>query len=232
MVLRSRLAHHSDWEDISRISRESGYMDYIGRIGPSYLDWGTVIVSEDEGMNGFLKVEFLPDGSGWLSGIRVDYRHRREGIATFLTREAVKYAADSGVSTLRMLIHEENVPSLKLAESCGFRRFMEFLFYEGAVDKSQFKETGTENGEYLFYVWKLMKAHGNRDQKGTMLSDGKNRIFLSSNDRNSFFHVMDGSFLAAGEGEDTIIVQRGKGVVEGAREMEDFDVGIVYEGNF
>ena len=65
------IATGADWPKISEISGRSRYEDYINRIGPSYLDNGQVLVWKDEtDIRGFLKLEYLPDTSAWLSGLR------------------------------------------------------------------------------------------------------------------------------------------------------------------
>ena len=61
-------ATSADWPKISEISGRSGYEDYINRIGPAYLESGQVILWKDEmDIRGFLKLEYLPDNSAWLS---------------------------------------------------------------------------------------------------------------------------------------------------------------------
>ena len=56
-----RLAGEADWRHISRISKASGYADYINEIGPAYMSDGTILVCDIDTPCGFLKIEMLPD---------------------------------------------------------------------------------------------------------------------------------------------------------------------------
>ena len=74
-----RLATHDDWNSISDISARSGYVDYINRIGPSFIDSGDVILFENPNIQAFAKLEYLKDNTAWFSGLRVDPEYWRKG---------------------------------------------------------------------------------------------------------------------------------------------------------
>lgn len=54
--------------------------------------------------------------------IYVDSNHKRKGVGEKLLTALVQQAEAKGFWSLQAVIFEENVPSLKLHEKCGFRR--------------------------------------------------------------------------------------------------------------
>lgn len=228
MALHTRFAGKDDWDGISRISRESGYMDYIGRMGPSYLDWGKVMVAEDGNMLGFIKVEDLPDRSAWLSGIRVDVNRRREGIGMYLTDGIMKYSMQNGLKTFRMAIHNDNTASVKLAEKLGFSRILDLEFYEGTIDISGLAEVKEASPGYLFYGWKVMDGNSAVQLPGKILSGKSGNVFYSNRDNRITYHVRHGNFDGT-DGEGVIAVARGNGNVSGIGRMEGFDEASIFE---
>lgn len=229
MSLHSRMAKSNDWDFISRISRESGYIDYIGRLGISYLDWGKVMVAEDDHILGFLKIEEMPDRSGWLSGMRVDINHRREGIGQYITEEVIKYARASGMESLRLLVQDENTASIALAEKCSFQRMMGLSFYEGSIDLSGFVESKISEPSTLFSVWKVFRYSTGNTLPGSYLTRGSDRVFVSSNKSNRFIHVLSGGHLEGVPGDGIVVTERSLETVSGLKRVEDFGTGLVYE---
>lgn len=233
MAFSARKAGSDDWEDIRRISEISGYFDYIGRMGKSYLDWGTVIVAVDgDSILGFLKIEELQDRSAWLSGLRVDPARRREGIAGFLTGAAVGQAKENGLSCARMLIHSENEPSLKLAQSCGFKNILEYEFYSGIIDTEGYVRSGDHVSEPVFSAWKIMIPDGTLYPPAELLSSDGNRIVVSNTERNTFYHILSGDRFTFTDGEGIVLARRGFIQIKELEKLDDFDVGIVFEKKF
>ncbi len=147
------IATGADWPKISEISGRSGYEDYINRIGPSYLDNGQVFVWKDgTEIRGFLKLEYLPDNSAWLSGLRVDPDFRRMSIGSELTSAAIEYAANSGKEYVRMLIHDGNVKSSGLALKLGFSAVSRFAFFEGIPAGESMNDEMISSGEEIQYL--------------------------------------------------------------------------------
>lgn len=230
MAFSTREARSDDWEDIRRISGISGYFDYIGRMGPSYLDWGTVIVAISDGnILGFLKIEEMQDRSAWLSGLRVDPSRRREGIGKFLTDAAVNQAGKTGLERARMLIHSGNAPSLKLAETCGFHEIKEYDFYSGSVDMTGYVKSNEPVSEAVFVVWKVMIPNGTVNPPAELLSLNGNRIVVSSTDQNRFYHILSGDKFTVTAGDGIVLAEKGTMKIEGLKKLEDFDTGLVFE---
>lgn len=153
-----RLASEEDWPMISRVSRRSGYEDYINHVGPEYLKDGRVMVYEDTEIRGFLKMEYLPDESAWLGGLRVDPDSWRKGIGSSLTLSAIEQAQSEGRKTVRLLIYEDNVRSLNLAEKQGFERIASYDFYDGLPEVTGFSRTETKASGLVNVGWKFMIA--------------------------------------------------------------------------
>ena len=150
-----RTATLSDWDHISNISKISGYIDYISKIGPSYINDGTVIVGEDTGtITGFLKIEELIDNTSWLGGLRVHPDFRRKGIAMQLTREAVNMGKVRGHTATRILISTDNVASIELSKKSGFKIISEQLFFSGFPDVRNGKIVSPVNDKLINYGWK------------------------------------------------------------------------------
>ncbi len=150
-----RTATLSDWDLISNISKISGYIDYISKIGPSYINDGTVIVGEETGtITGFLKIEELIDNTSWLGGLRVHPDFRRKGIAMQLTREAVNMGKVRGHTATRILISTDNVASIELSKKSGFKIISEQLFFSGFPDVKNGKYVSPVNDKLINYGWK------------------------------------------------------------------------------
>lgn len=131
MVIRP--AQPDDWPTISHISRRSGYHDYINSMGPSFLSDGNVIVFQSgQRVSGFIKINQLPDGSAWLSGLRVDRDYWRLSIGSSLTEAALRMAEEMGLKYVRMIIQNNNQKSWGLATKLGFRPVDEFVFFNGS----------------------------------------------------------------------------------------------------
>ncbi|MCL5799697.1 MAG: GNAT family N-acetyltransferase [Candidatus Thermoplasmatota archaeon] len=136
-----RKATAEDWGSISRISSIAMYDDYINKIGPSYLKAGDTYVLEKGNLLGFLKIQYMPDGSLYLSGLRVDPAARRKGVGEALTRYATSLGSDSGKNGARVLIQPENNASLSLSRKLGFSPIEFFHFFQGEIDLSGFSES-------------------------------------------------------------------------------------------
>ncbi len=136
-----RKATEKDWAAISRISSIAMYDDYINEIGPGYLKIGDTFVLEKGNLLGFLKIQYMPDGFLYVSGLRVDPTARRQGIGENLTRYAISLAFDSGKKGARVLIHPENHASLSLSRKLGFYPIESFHFFLGEIDFSGFSES-------------------------------------------------------------------------------------------
>lgn len=135
-----RSARRSDWPDVSSISaevsREGVIGDYINDIGEKYMDLGNVYVAETDHIIGFQHIQDVPDGSIYLSGLRILKEYRRRGIAGGMIETVNREWAERGKKYARALVEVDNAPSLALMSELGFRRVADLNLYHGTVDLS------------------------------------------------------------------------------------------------
>lgn len=177
-----RRATSDDWPSISNISRRSGYEDYINRVGNAYLDHGEVLVYDEGRIKGFAKVEYLPDGSVWFSGLRVDPEYWRSGIGLKITEASLEMAKKRDCPYARLLVYDDNMRSLNLVEKIGFNQVEKYTFLHGLPDLSTFlqEDSAIENG-MINIGWKFVDASKVPSIKGTRYSRDKWEI-LETND--------------------------------------------------
>lgn len=152
-----RIAINEDWPSISDISRRSGYEDYINRIGKSYLDNGEVYVYDDGGIQGFAKLNYLPDNAAWSGGLRVDPNHWRKGIGSVITKSLLEIAGKKGCDVFRVLIFTDNFRSIRLTEKLGGRITGEYNFFSGIPDLGEFESHMGEVAGYVNSSWEFTK---------------------------------------------------------------------------
>lgn len=173
-----RQATEGDWPAISNISTKSGYIDYINNVGPSYLREGEVFVFEDPDIQGFTKIEYMPDNSAWFSGLRVDPDHWRSGIGQKLTDFSLKRVADLKCSVVRMLVFGDNIRSLKLVDKMGFTKIREYNFYYGIPDVKAFDKSTIRSDGLVNFGWEFAHSDGS-----FTLYRGMGWELLSTNER-------------------------------------------------
>jgi GNAT superfamily N-acetyltransferase len=99
--------------------------DYIPQVWDRWLaePGGKLLVAVLEGQPVALDhVVILSREEAWLEGMRVDPAHRREGLATLLSRRGVREAKQFGASVVRFATSSLNKPIHTLAGRLGFSR--------------------------------------------------------------------------------------------------------------
>lgn len=227
MIVREANSH--DWPAISDISRRSGYNDYINRWGESYLDSGTVIIAEEDTPVGFSKVERLPDNSSWLSGLRVDPDHWRNGIGRLLTVKGIELARSSGSYAARMIVEDDNVRSRSLSEKLGFHNAAEYRFFSGGIDLHGYSLEDANVNDLLSIGWRFMDAGRSDEIPGKFYRKGGNLVFV--NDQKTSFQVLSAGEDLIREGEGMTVCRENvyNSAFASLQIMEDFPAGILYE---
>ncbi|MGC8515516.1 MAG: GNAT family N-acetyltransferase [Thermoplasmata archaeon] len=224
-----RLASHADWKDISRISKASGYADYINEMGPPYMNDGTILVCDIDVLCGFLKIEMLPDSSAWLSGIRVDPEHWRMGIGETLTNAALLFAISRGASYARMLIHSENQKSVSLALKSGFTWVSRFLFFDGRPDISGMLESDRQYDALVNVGWRFANHARLGIKTGTLLAGQGLSVFVY-HDHDETFHLLEISKEVSLLPEGITCVPEALGsFIKKGKKLEGFEEASVYE---
>ncbi len=138
-----RKANPDDWDEISRISAEVSeeglISDYISGIGKKYLTIGETFLIETGGkVVGYHNVQDVPDGSIYLSGLRISKPHRKKGLAIWLIRQTISSCIAMGKSVARAYIEPENLASRGLFEKAGFIKSRLVHLYFGSIDTGEF----------------------------------------------------------------------------------------------
>ena len=226
-------ATSADWPKISEISGRSGYEDYINRIGPAYLESGQVILWKDEmDIRGFLKLEYLPDNSAWLSGLRVDPDFRRMSIGSELTIAAIESARSTGKRCVRMLIHDGNAKSSGLALKLGFSAVSRFAFFSGIPVGESMKDKMISLGEgvqYLNLGWVFIRYSYVDSVPARYIRYGRDGIAITVSGHDYQIIVPDEHVSLSGEGFTCMEVHgRIPDYLEGLLDR-DFDYASVFQ---
>ncbi len=114
-------------EAIREVSNACFEHDYILDMLEAFLGSGKVLVArEDDEPAGFVKVERAPDGSSWLSALRVVPSLRRRGIGERLCRACEDTARREGSGAIRLWTSRNNTGAVGLFEGLSYRRVGSF----------------------------------------------------------------------------------------------------------
>jgi len=111
--------------------------DYIERVLDDWLtrDDGALAVAAIDGRAvGCAHVRLLSPHEAFVAGMRVHPAHRRSGLSVALTDYCLRYAADHGRSTARVIIGWNNAAALGAIARAGFRRVASMTLWERAVE--------------------------------------------------------------------------------------------------
>jgi len=111
--------------------------DYIERVIDDWLtreDGALAVAAIDARAVACAHVRLLSPHEAFVAGMRVDPAHRRAGLALGLTDYCLRYAADHGRSTARVIIGWNNAAALGAIARAGFRRVSSMTLWERAVE--------------------------------------------------------------------------------------------------
>lgn len=140
---RIRTARQDDWDKISQISGEVSHeglvADYITNIGPKYLRIGiTYVIDSVDGIVGYHNIQEVPDGSVYLSGMRISGQYRKIGLASWLINETLETYVRKGKRKARAYIEPDNIASRFLFEKSGFIKKVKVHLYFGSMETERF----------------------------------------------------------------------------------------------
>lgn len=228
MIIRE--ASKDDWEAVSRISRRSGYEDYINNHwGPSYLEDGKVILAVEDEPVGFGRVDMLPDKSAWLSGLRVDPDHWRKGIGTMITRNQIEEARKMGAYSARMLVEEGNSRSRKLCEGLGFPKAGIYLYFSQMIDLHDYTETSPADVPYVSVRWRFVRPGRADVLDGKFFTNGKNTVFMNNDENACFVAQASEKIEPGGEGMTVWPKEIFQQPLCYLQAMESFPSAVLYE---
>ena len=112
----------ADRAQVDRLLARAVPDDYLLSMLDRWLAAGGVMGGFDgDELVAIQRLDDLGEGEGWIGAIRVAPERRREGWGRRLTQWAIDVARGMGMSTVRLVIEDDNVASRALAKSNGFR---------------------------------------------------------------------------------------------------------------
>jgi RimJ/RimL family protein N-acetyltransferase len=132
LILRD--AQPGDRKSVLEFCRNTwpGYGDFIPRVWSEWIraHRGRFIVAELAGTPvGIAKITDFGNGRFWLEGLRVDPRHRGEGIADAINREVVHTLGHFRPSKVRFCTGLTNRASRYIGQKYGFEIVTRFRYY-------------------------------------------------------------------------------------------------------
>lgn len=112
-----------------------GGHDYIPRV---WDDWISdkkavlLVVEVDGSPVGMNRMRFMPDGSGWLEGVRIHPDYRGRGLASMLGRASMEVGAKRGVNVYRLTSHARNWRAHRQVKKMGLAEVSRLSVYEPA----------------------------------------------------------------------------------------------------
>lgn len=132
--LQVRDARPDDRDRVFDFCRETWaeYGDYIPRVWRRWIRdrSGRFLVAELDGVPvGIAKITDFGQGEVWLEGLRVDPKHRHQGIAKVMNREVVQTLARMKPRAARFCTAMTNWASRHIGKKFGFRLACSFRYY-------------------------------------------------------------------------------------------------------
>jgi streptothricin acetyltransferase len=103
---------------------------------------------------GYIAVSRGWNGCAVIDDFAVDRSFRRHGLATALMNEAVRWAAESGLRTIRLETQSDNT------SACRF--YSRYGFIVGGCDRFLYRDLGPEASEAAALFWYLDVSHHKR----------------------------------------------------------------------
>ena len=110
-----------------------GGHDYIPGVWDEWLaDTGAkmFVIEVDGRQVGMNRMRFLPDGSGWLEGVRIHPDYRGRGLASMLGIHSMKAGVRNGVEVYRLATYSRNKSARRQISKMGFWEISRANFYE------------------------------------------------------------------------------------------------------
>ena len=127
--MQIRFAKLSDKEHVLDFCKNTfPWGDYIQQVWNFWYNEGYLLVFQKIIPVGLIHAYFY-NSQVWIEGIRVDKNFRHQKIATHLISKIEKISKRNSVKFSYMLIDIQNIPSMNLAKSLGYRINSKWNFY-------------------------------------------------------------------------------------------------------
>jgi ribosomal protein S18 acetylase RimI-like enzyme len=113
--------------------------DYVPDVIEEWIDdpEGVTMVALDDGVPvAVARTLLLTPTEGWAHGIRVHPDHRGSGVAAALAGPLLEWVRDAGALVVRLLVEDDNTPSIRHVEKLGFRRTTRLIRASRAVGEA------------------------------------------------------------------------------------------------
>jgi len=134
MKVEIRRAKASDKEPLMRFIRHIwGGHDYIPWVWDEWIadKSSALFVVEVDGVPvGMNRMRYMPDGSGWLEGVRIHPGYRGKGLASMLGRASMEVGSKKGVKIYRLTSHSRNWRAHRQVRKLGLREVSRLSVYE------------------------------------------------------------------------------------------------------
>ncbi len=130
--MRVQRASDSDRDAVLGFCRNTfSWGDYIGRVWDDWILRGDLLIVCDGGAPVAVchARHFACQQGMWIEGIRVHPSHRRRGHASRLVRHCEGIARAKGCTNVQMFIETDNLHSIALARTAGYRIVEKWGFY-------------------------------------------------------------------------------------------------------
>ena len=140
-----RPATTEDWDEIKRMCKDIwGGEDYVPDVFPRWIEASDChpFVLEDRKKNclrGVVNIRLIDQGeTAWFEGIRVDPTYQGKGLGGILTNFIISWSKNNlpSVKRYRLMIAEDNHPSLNLAKKFGLKIIETSIYFRLNLDPS------------------------------------------------------------------------------------------------
>ena len=123
------------------------------------------VIEADGRQVGMNRMRFLPDGSGWLEGVRIHPDYRGRGLASMLGVHSMRVGARKSVAGYRLATYSRNKSARRQISKMGFREIARADFYEPEPGARFRKQKGVWRAEERELPEILEMASGSKEYK-------------------------------------------------------------------
>ncbi len=135
-----RRARHEDIPGIIAYTRDTfEWGDYVPDVIEEWVedpDGVTMVAALDGEPIAVARALLLTPNEGWGHGIRVHPDHRGGGVAAEIGIPLLAWIRDAGAQVVRLLIEDDNEPSIRHVQKLGFRRTVRLMHASRTVGEA------------------------------------------------------------------------------------------------
>ena len=190
-----RKAKSSDKSEILKFCKNTfSWGDYIKDVWDYWMSEKNLLVIEKKTPIGLCHAVFYKN-QGWIEGIRINSKFRRQGLASKLILKVESLAFKKKIPELLMLIETKNLPSIMMAQKLGFQIYQTWNFYsllpkKNLSHKIFLADTFPDNKfSYFVKSWRWIPL----DKETTSKLISANRIVFAKKQGKKAFAILEDS---------------------------------------